>query len=471
MNRGSSPCWLVVVAALLPAALVGCVSTPMPDLQLPLPPQWVHPIPTPSGSASSTPWWRDLGDAQLDALIEKALLGGNLDIGQATARLRAARALGRTAGSELRPSLDFRTSNPIDPDASASYLVVGFDAVWELGLFGRSTAVQRMARAQMDAAYADVGDARVSVAAEVARQWILMRAAQQRIATLVQISGQRALQARLVEERRRLMLASPQDAARASAAAAEAMLALAEPREAAANAAQALAVLLGQVEPDPAWRQPGDPPRLDARPINAVPADLLRQRPDIRRAEAAVLNAAGELGAAKADRYPNVAIAGSVVRSTSVAQRISKDTGSIGSLGPLIDIPLFDWGLRRAKAMAKGEQMTAAVLAYRKSVMTAVGEVESGLAALAEEQSRVTQARLALHALDVATSGAVTRQRLGLASGLDVADSALEREQAAIALNDALASEALDYVALCKALGGNPGGGSIETAGKATSAW
>jgi outer membrane protein TolC len=83
------------------------------------------------------------------------------------------------------------------------------------------------------------------------------------------------LQARLVEERRRLLLASPQDASRASAAAAQATLALAEPREAATNAAQALALLLGEVEPDPAWRQPGDLPRLNARPIDAIPAELI----------------------------------------------------------------------------------------------------------------------------------------------------------------------------------------------------
>ncbi|HMB43030.1 MAG TPA: efflux transporter outer membrane subunit [Luteimonas sp.] len=456
--------------ALLWVVLGGCVSTPMPDLQVPLPSQWLHTIAASAAPRPGSPWWRNLGDSQLDALIERAL-AENLDIGQATARLRAARELGRTADSELRPDLHFRTSNPIDPDASASYLVAGFDSVWELGLFGRGKAVHRMARAQLDIASADVGDAKVSVAAEVARQWILMRAAQQRLVVLEQISERRALQAQLMAERRRLMLASPQDAAQADAAAAQARMAATDPREAEATSAQALALLLGQAEPDPAWRQPGALPHLNAPPFVSIPADLLRQRPDIRRAQAAVLNAAGELGEAKADRFPSVAIGGSVVRSTSEAERISTDTGSIGSLGPLIDIPLFDWGLRRAKAMAKGELLTASVVAYRKSVMVAVSEVESGLVAMEEDQSRETQANLALRALDDAASDVETRKRLGLASGLDVAGSKVERDQASIELDNAIAHEALDYVALCKALGGDSGGVAVAPAQKEAAGW
>jgi len=443
---------LPVMAA--PAMLAGCFATAMPSLQVDLPAHWQQDVSehTPAPGASAT-WWRALGDPRLDALVAQAL-AVNLDIEQAKARLRAARELRGVADAPLRPDLHFRTSNPIDPDASASYFVVGFDSTWELGLFGRGEALHRKARADVDSALAQVGDARLTVAAEVARQWVLLRAAQERETLLRDAGRQHALEARLLDERVRLRLSPPQQAAAAHAASGQATAAIAAPHAEAVAAAQALAVLLGRSEPDTAWLQPSAIPRADGIAPSGVPADLLRQRPDVLHAQAAVLDAAGELGLAKAERWPSIAIGGSIIRSFSEAERLSKDTGAIGSIGPMIDIPLFDWGLRRAKARAKDAELQAAVFGYRHTVLAAVGEVETALAMLEAQRIRVEQGTLALHAEEDAARAARRRGQLGLASALDTADSELQRDQAAVELANAHADHALAYVALCKALGG-----------------
>jgi len=441
-------------AVLASGLLAGCMSTPMPSLHVDLPPHWQQEVAarTPAPPASTT-WWHDFGDPRLDALVDQAL-AANPDIAQATARLRAARALRGVSDAPLRPDLHFRTSNPIDPDASASYFVVGFDSTWELGLFGRGQALNRMARADVESARAQLGDARLTVAAEVARQWVLLRAAQQREALLQDADRQREVQARLLDERVRLRLSPPQQAAAAHAASGQAAAAMAAPHADAVAAAQALAVLLGRSEPDAAWLQPGAIPVTRGIAPAGVPADLLRQRPDVLHAQSAVLDAAGELGLAKAEQWPSIAIGGSIIRSFSEAERVSKHTGAIGSIGPLIDIPLFDWGLRHARARAKDEELQAAVFGYRHTVLAAVGEVETVLASLEAQRIRVEQGTLALDEEEASARAVHRRAQLGLASALDTADSELQRDQAAIELAGARADHALAYVALCKALGG-----------------
>jgi NodT family efflux transporter outer membrane factor (OMF) lipoprotein len=445
-------------------ACAGCVATPLPDLHVALPPSWQH---LPPYVATATPqpadrWWRVFADPRLDAVVDQAL-AANLDIAQAAARLRAARALHRRADAPLRPNVHFRTSDPIDPDASASYLVAGFDSTWELGLFGRSTAIHRIANADLATAKADLWEVRLSVPAEISREWIMLRAAQRREALLARIRDLRAEQARLSGQRLSLRLATPQQALQAQAAVAQAEGALAEPREAAATSAQALAVLLGRSEPDPAWMQPGALPGLGVAPVSSAPADLLRTRPDIARDQAAVLRAAGELGIAKADRYPSIAIGGSIVASVSEAERVNKNPGAIGSFGPILDIPLFDWGMRRAQAEAKGELLQAAALAYRKTVLTAAGEVETALAALEQQRLRELASAQAWQALSDVADRTERRRSLHLASGLDSAGSDADRVQAELELAVVRSNRAIDYIALCKTLGGGPGSGTAAT--------
>ncbi|WP_323811033.1 TolC family protein, partial [Xanthomonas translucens] len=208
---------LAGLAVLSAAALAGCVSTPLPDLTQPLPRQWTSlpaaATPRPAGSA----WWQDFHDPQLDALVAQAL-HDDLDVAQALARLRAARRMDRVATAKLKPQLHARTEEPIDPDASASFLVAGFDAEWELPLFGRGEAARRLGRGDLQAAQASLAQVRTATVADVARNWIELRHAQQAEQLLQRIADARQRQAALSAALVDLRLAPPAAAAQAQAA-------------------------------------------------------------------------------------------------------------------------------------------------------------------------------------------------------------------------------------------------------------
>ncbi len=402
-------------------------------------------------------WWHAFADPDLDALVDRAL-AHNLDVAQAVERLRAARSLHERAHARYLPELHARTHDAIDPDASASFFVAGFDASWELGLFGRAEGTRREAQGALDASMADLQAARVSLVAEVVREWIGLRTAQQQEQLLQQISQQRKQAWELQQTRQRLQLAAPGAVDQAQAAWAQAEAALAAPRQAADASAQRLAVLLGQNRPDPAWLQAGTPPTLGAWRLDGTPAELLRTRPEIARAEADVLRSAGELALAHAELFPSIGLGASMVWATDINNnhRISTTPNGIASLGPLIDIPLFDWGMRLAAKHARDHELKASVLAYRQAVLEGVAEVETALGGLEQQRRREQQTNVAWQALQRADRTVQVRAGLQLVSPLDRAESRIAAEQAALELADARAAHSLAYVALFKALGGAP---------------
>ena len=454
-RHGLSPRGLAL--AVLWTALAGCASAPLPDLRAPAPAQWRHAA---ADTADAAPidlhgWWRAFGDAQLDALVDRAL-SRNLDVAQAVERLRAARGLHRKAGTRFLPQLHAKTEDAFDADASASFFLAGFDALWELDVFGRGKAVRRMARGDLDAAAADLRGASVSLVAEVARDWLDLRAAQQQAQWLEQIRDARRRQYDMLQVRQRLRLAGRLEVDQARAALAQAEAALVEPRQAVDASAQQLAVLLGQAEPDPAWLEAGPLPSLGAWRLQSAPADLLRSRPEILRAEADVLHAAGEAGLAHAALYPYLAIGGSLMWSTSLQAHRPTDDNAVVTLGPVIDIPLFDWGMRAAQSHAKKHELRASVMAYRQSVLQGVAEVETALGRLHEQAEYERQCATAVAALDEADAAVARRVALKLAGPADRAESAIARDQAGLALAQARANRGLAFVALFKALGGAP---------------
>jgi outer membrane protein TolC len=216
-------------------------------------------------------------------------------------------------------------------------------------------------------------------------------------------------------------------------------------------------VLLGQTQAAPDLIAPGQPPDLGELRIASAPADLLRTRPEIRRAEAEVLKAAGELGLARAEMYPRLGLGGSLTYAAKVIghTRLS-DTDDIVTFGPIIDIPLFDWGARRAAADARDAQLSASVLAYRQAVLEGVSEAETALAALEQQRERSLALGRGLAGLehsDVATGKLST---LGLADGFDRTASRAALVQAQLDAAQAQQDRSVAFIALYKALGGAP---------------
>jgi outer membrane protein, multidrug efflux system len=444
--------------------LAGCAA-PLPRLAPLVPSQWQHVAASdPARPTDLHGWWHVFGDAELDALVERAL-AGNLDVAQAVERLRASRTLHAHSGARYLPALGAHTDDAIDPDASASFFVAGFDATWELGLFGRAEGTRRVSQGDLDASLADLRAAQVSLVAEVVREWIGLRTAQQQEHLLMQVSQIRQREWQLLQSRQHLQLAAPAAVDQAQANFAQAQAALAAPRQAINASAQRLAVLLGQNHPDPAWLRLAPPPELGAWKLVGAPVELLRTRPEIARAEADVLRTAGELALSRADMFPSIGLGASMIWATDINnnRRFSSTPNGIVSLGPLINLPLFDWGIRLATMHAKGHDLQASVLAYRQAVLQGVAEVETALGSLQQQQQREQQSRLAWQALQRVDQAVQTRVGLQLDSPLERSESRLAVEQAAIELADARAGHSLAYVALFKALGGAPRPSTNET--------
>src|SRR5690348_13379406 len=447
--------------ALLPlavcAALAACASMPAPPLPSgDLPPAWRNaqtqaeaPAPDLRG------WWKAFDDPELNALVEQAL-HDNLDVQQAALHLRAARELEGVSGAAYKPQLAFRTLSTPTPQADADYFQAGFDAEWELGLFGRARANARVAKGNADTAAADLQAARVSLVAEVARAYLQLRSAQARENSLRSIAHATQRKRQLIELREHLRLSSQMELERARADEAQAQAALAEPRAQIAQYAQTLALLLGRSEPPSDLLEVQPVPELAETGLDSVPADLLRTRPEIARAQATVLKAAGELGIAHADRFPRIGLGGAITWATRIRGVNFGGTNNTSGVGPVIDIPLFDWGMRAAAEHARGDELKAALLAYRQAVLQGATEVETALAALHQAQIGAQHADEAAAALQDSAVLSAKLRRLGQADDLDVADARIAAAKAQADAEQAREHQGVAFIALYKALGGAP---------------
>jgi len=400
-------------------------------------------------------WWRAFADPILDDLIERALRG-NLDVQQAALRIQAARALARESRAEFLPTLSARTYSTPNPDSTRSFFQAGFDATWELGLFGRARNQERAARATVEMAEVDAQAARVSVVAEVVRAYLQLRAEQTRRTLLLEVSDAQRSKLRLMQVRRRLQLISDLDLGNAQIEQVAADAASAEPLLGIEQSRQQLAILVGDSAPDPALDSLKSLPTLQATPASGLPADLLRTRPEIRHAEQTILKAAAALGIAKADLYPRLSLGGLLIASAPLTGISLGTPHSTAAIGPVIDIPLFDWGARRAVVSARDAELKATELAYRAAVLTGVGEVETALATLKLRRVQVDAALATVQALRHAEELTQTLRQQQLADDLDRNAIRMKLLRAQLELLQARQAQSLAYVALYKALGGAP---------------
>jgi outer membrane protein, multidrug efflux system len=453
MNSARIGTFAVVVIAT--AALTACATAPLPDLAPPSPTQWRHTVSIEPAPTDLHDWWRDFHDPQLDALVDRALVD-NLNVAQALARLHGARALRAHAEDRYRPLLSARADNATDYSASASYLVAGFDASWELGLFGRSEATRRIMQGELDSASAELEDVQVSLIGEVVADWLALGAAHEQAVLLAQIRDSRQHRLELLRIRERLGLSTPWQLAEAETALAHAGIALLDVQQSIDANAQQLALLLGRAEPEAAWLQSGRLPHLGEWSLRETPADLLRTRPEIRRAEAEVLRAAGAAGLARSELLPSVGIGGTLEWATNQDQTSVQHGTQIGAIGPIIDIPLFNWGLRLAQSNAKSFALQASVLSYRELVLEGVAETETALGNLQHQRERELLDEGALAAAERSSVATARRLDLKLASPMDQQTAAIDESEAQLELVRVRAARGTAYVALFKALGGAP---------------
>jgi NodT family efflux transporter outer membrane factor (OMF) lipoprotein len=428
-------------------------------------------------------WWSAFGDPVLDDLIARAR-AGNLDVRQAAARVAEARAQERVVAARGGPSLNAsaqagytrlsENSLPAGlanlggggqpggggsgiglPGESFATFQAGFDAAWELDLFGGQRRANEAADARTDAAVWSARDAEVMLAAEVARTYQQYRALQRRIALADQTLASQREQLDFIRVRTKNGLVTTLDERRQqrevekSGAARESLLADAEVHVHALGTLLGLApaALAQELAPSPT-PTPGSlaiPPGL--------PSDLLRRRPDIRAAERKLAAATADIGVATADLYPKLSLTGALqLASRSLATLLEADSIFANGAGRL-SLPLIGGGKRETVALRRA-QSDEALLAYQAIVLGALREVEDALTRLAADRRKVEQLRASVAAAQDAADTAQVRQRNGLVPMADV----LVARQAWLADRDALAqaeaAAAEDEVALYKALGG-----------------
>ncbi|WP_370678542.1 TolC family protein [Comamonas sp. GB3 AK4-5] len=438
--------------------LGGCAAPSEPQLDRSVPTAWTQGLDLAAPGPDLRNWWKAWGDEQLNAIVEQAL-AANQDLAQAELRLGQKRVLAGVSDAAFRPGFSAGARTLQDIAAIDSYFHASIDMAWDLGLFGASESSQRASKAELLDAKARLQAARVALVADVVHRYLDLRLAQRQRSLL---GEQRRLDERalaLARVRQQQRLGTTEAVLQLQNQASQSAAQLADMELAQARAAHGLAALLGQTRPHAEWLAADAQARLppaQALGLTALPADLLRTRPDLQMAQAAVERAAADAGLAQAALYPRVVLMGSLLYSYNLTQNFRTTSDNSPTFGPQIDIPLFDWGQRRARADASELALQAAGQAYRQCVLDAVAEVEIALAGLTAQGQRLAALQQTQRSLLQGSQRQQKRQQLGLDSEFG---GLAGRRAELVARSDqatAQAAQALAYVALYKALGAAP---------------
>lgn len=447
--------------------IAGCAAPPQPVLDQRIPAQWTQTAPEPAGAQALVQavgveqlqdWWQRLGDPSLNALVDEAL-ARNLSLGQAQDLLQAQRILLGVANTPYLPQFSAAINTLQDVSATDSFFHASVDMLWDPGLFGARESSQLAVYADLLGAQAQLHQLRVELVANVVLRYLDIRMAQRQQAVLQE---RIALSQRLVAlagVRLQQRIDSSETLHQQQLELAQLQTERAALKEAQARAALALAALLGRTTPAAAWLQADANARLPspaALQLQILPADMLRTRAPVQLAQAQVEQAAAKLGLSRAALYPRFALGGSLLYSYNMTQNRHAGSDRMPQLGPVIDIPLFDWGRRNAQVDANELAMEAAVKAYRQSVLDGIAEVESALAGWAAQTERLRSLRAMQQQLEQRSELLRRRQQLGLASDYSVLGERRASLSNASAQDLAIGAQALAYVAVFKALGGAP---------------
>ena len=462
INTHAGKAAALALTACLALALSGCALTPPGPAPAPAAPAaWSAPLPsaaTGDRAQALTQWWSQFDDPMLPQLIEAAQRNHG-SLAQAAARIAQARATARAAGSRAWPSVDAgaratrsATDVPIAQPA-ATMTGVGLDMLWEIDLFGvtRNSAAAAQARAE-GAEYA-WHDLRVSLAADTAATLLGYRACEALVDVYTQDAASQGRAAELVGIKAQAGLDSPANAALAAASAADARNRLVAQRAECDVQIKSLVALTAL--PEQTLRAQLTPrrallPQPASFAVDTVPARLLMQRPDLAALEREVLAASGDVGAAQADRYPRLSLAGTV----SLASVQSGASGTNWSIGPALSLPLFDAGRRAAQVDVARARYDEAMARYMQRARDAVREVEEALVRLDAATRREADALAAADGFRRYFAAAQARFDVGAESLLDLESARRNALLAAATLVGVQRERVAAWITLYRAVGG-----------------
>jgi NodT family efflux transporter outer membrane factor (OMF) lipoprotein len=461
-----------VIGSVAAAMLGGCAVGPnytAPDAPVPA----VYPV-VDAAFSDATPddrWWTALGDPPLDELVERAL-AGNPDLAMAEARVQQSRAFARVVGAAFYPTVnvDARVSRDklslngenlalirlTPPTTEFTDYRVGFDAAWEIDFAGRTRREVEAAVARLGSSTENRNDARLVVAADVADAYVEYRAAAQRLALARRTLTSLDESLRLVTLEVRAGVASDGDLRRSEADRLSAAGVVPSLEAAVQSATFRLAALTG--EPLDSLTQRLEPPRevpgVPATTAVGLPSELLRRRPDVRRAERELAAATADVGGAVAAQFPRLSLVGDFGWDSVYPGTLTSAASRYWNIAPQLTLPLFAGGKLRSQVDAAKAGRDAALASYRATVLRALADTESSLARFATERSR--EASLAAASASLDSSLALERRRFqaGDASMIDVLAAERAANQAADQRVASAGQLVQNYIALGKALGG-----------------
>jgi outer membrane protein, multidrug efflux system len=434
--------------------------------QTAVPPTWTGSTMAPAtpDAAALAQWLTSFNDPLLTSLVGEALQA-NLDLRLAGSRLRQARAAHRVAAAASGPTLDASGSAQRSQAAAGSEETrgaptnsyrAGFDAAWELDLFGGVARNREAALADVLSAEESRRAAQVTLVAEVAQTYIDLRLQQQRIAIARKNLEAQQHTVDVTRKRRQGGFVSALDVAGAEAQVATTAAAIPPLEAAVRQTVYALSVLLDR-EPgalldrlSAAAPVPTTPPAV---PLG-VPADLLRRRPDIRAAEANIHAATARIGVATADLFPHVTLGAATGIQAANTGNLVEPWSTFWSLGPSLSWRVFDTGATRANIEVRKALEEQSVLTYRQTVLTALQEVESALIGSTKEEEHRQALGTAVEANRKAVDLAVQLYDAGQTEYLDVLSAQRALYSAEDALAESAGNTATQLITLYKALGG-----------------
>ena len=452
-----------------------------------------------------TQWWSTFNDPELNSLIDRAAQS-NLDLRRAGQRVLQARAQLVVAGADQYPELDVgggyqnargskHVSLPLGqllpkgagkdssrqassangvssaetpgfitspfgagglPGVTTNLYQVGFDAAWELDIFGGVRRSVEAAGADLDASIEDRRNVLVTLLAEVARDYVMLRGTQRQIAIARENLESQRQTLGLTIDRFNNGLTTQLDVARARAQVDVTAATIPTLEASERSSMHQLAVLLGQPpqtlleelsKPNPI---PKAPPEVPA----GIPSELLRRRPDIRRAERQLAAATARIGAATADLYPKFSLTGSFGLDATKPRQVFNWESRYFAFSPSVIWPVFDAGRIRANIRVQDAAQGQALTTYESAVLTAMREVEDALVSYGREQARNRLLVDGVEAERLAFKLAGDQYRQGTVDFLTVLDVERSLFDAEDALVQSDRDISADLVALYKALGG-----------------
>lgn len=465
-------------AMLVSAWLAGCTVGPnFTKPQATVPTQWSDASPA-SSELSSQPdrWWTTFNDPGLSSLIERAA-AANLDVKQAVLRISEARAQRDATAGGRWPQLSANAalqrqrisentlmgaqlaaaaksgaplSNPYDQ------YQLGVDVSWEIDLFGRVRRSVEAANADTEASSEDRHAVLLSLCGEVAQNYLALRGEQLSLSiTRDSLTTERDL-LELTQQRRSVGLANDLDVSNAAALVATSEAQVPTLERQVTQSINQLSQLLGRepaalrAELEMEQAVPSAPPQISL----GVPADLARRRPDIRRAEARLHAATARAGVAAADLFPRLSLGASAGWQAQDAGDLTEWASHFFSVGPRLELPIFNGGQRRATVRLQDVREQEAALDYQRTVLASLHEVENALAAYKTEQTRRDALTTAVAHNQDAVELARQRYQSGIASFLEVLDAERSLQQNQLQLAQSTTTVSTNLVALYKALGG-----------------